>query len=332
MAPPPVVAAPTPPTVPTPPTPPSAPTVLAVSARPRGHTKWLTLAAGVILLAAASAYYAFAPTLTPMAATAPTPPPVEKQAVAAATPVETKPEQPKPPATEAEEAALKLTVADRQRIQVALTAAGFDTRGTDGAFGPRSREMIAAWQRVHRYAATGYLTAAQNQALLREGQAPPAKERRSEQETEIAVPTETAIAVAPPATAPPPASPVIIGLYGGSLSGSATGGGPASLAPVEADLRLAGRQLSGRLVHPVCGSLPVALTVDPAGSVSGNLRLYESGGCATNAASASGRLAGGTLTLDLRSAEASFRGTLSSRAERGPAGAAAPSGLRTDVP
>ena len=39
---------------------------------------------------------------------------------------------------------------DRQRLQLALTSLGFDTRGTDGFFGPRSREMIAAWQKARR--------------------------------------------------------------------------------------------------------------------------------------------------------------------------------------
>jgi hypothetical protein len=67
-------------------------------------------------------------------------------------------------------------------------------------------------------------------------------------------------------------------------------GGAAPLAPVEADLRLAGHQLTGRIVHPVCGSLPVSLAVDAAGTVSGSLRLPEAAGCTTNAASASGRL------------------------------------------
>ena len=46
-------------------------------------------------------------------------------------------------AAEAAETALRLTPADRQRIQVALTSLGFDTHGADGVFGPRSREMIA---------------------------------------------------------------------------------------------------------------------------------------------------------------------------------------------
>lgn len=69
---------------------------------------------------------------------------------------------------EATEAALGLTRGDRQRIQVALTSLGFDTGGFDGVFGPRSREMILTWQRARGQPASGFLTAAQQQALLKE--------------------------------------------------------------------------------------------------------------------------------------------------------------------
>jgi peptidoglycan hydrolase-like protein with peptidoglycan-binding domain len=72
---------------------------------------------------------------------------------------------------EAAEAGLKLAALDRQHLQVALTAKGFDTRGSDGAFGPRSREMIVAWQRAHNLPETGFLDAGQQQALLKEGAA-----------------------------------------------------------------------------------------------------------------------------------------------------------------
>jgi peptidoglycan hydrolase-like protein with peptidoglycan-binding domain len=204
---------------------------------------------------------------------------------------------------------LNLSTADRRRIQLALAAQGFDTRGSDGAFGPRSREMIAAWQQAQKHPATGYLTAAESQALR---DASPLSSR--------------------PAGDRPAASPAASGFFVGSLSGSATGGGAAPLAPMEADLRLAGGQLSGRIVHPVCGSLPVSLMVDAAGTVSGSLRLPEAAGCTTNAASASGRLSGGTLTLQLRGADVSFRGTLSSHAGQPSGNSARPPGMRTDMP
>jgi serine/threonine protein kinase len=69
---------------------------------------------------------------------------------------------------EAAETALQLAPHDRQRIQVALTSLGFDTHGTDGVFGRRSREMVLAWQRARNQPATGFLTAAQQEALLKE--------------------------------------------------------------------------------------------------------------------------------------------------------------------
>jgi peptidoglycan hydrolase-like protein with peptidoglycan-binding domain len=69
-------------------------------------------------------------------------------------------------AAEVAEDALHLGSVDRQKVQVALTAQGFDTRGTDGMLGPRSREMVAAWQAAHSLPATGFLDAAQRQRLI----------------------------------------------------------------------------------------------------------------------------------------------------------------------
>jgi peptidoglycan hydrolase-like protein with peptidoglycan-binding domain len=88
------------------------------------------------------------------------------------------------------EAALKLADIDRRRIQAALTAKGFDTQGTDGSFGPRTRLMIANWQRGRSEPTTGYLTATQAALLSREGESALA---RIEEERKKA----------PPPTAPP---------------------------------------------------------------------------------------------------------------------------------
>ncbi|HEX9330052.1 MAG TPA: peptidoglycan-binding protein, partial [Reyranella sp.] len=272
------------------PTPPSAPTVRSVSRRSTERRGWLALGACIVLVAMAGAYVAFAPAPTPQ---------VDPTASTSA-------DATRASSAEAAEAALNLSTTDRRRIQIALSTQGFDTHGTDGTFGPRSREMIAAWQQAQKHPATGYLSAAESQALRDASPLPP--------------------------RAAVDGSAAVSGFFAGSLSGSATGGGAAPLAPMEADLRLAGRQLIGRIVHPVCGSLPVTLAVDAAGTVSGSLRLPEAAGCTTNAASASGRLAGSTLTLNLRGADVSFRGTLSSHAGR-PAGTPAPpSGMRTDMP
>ena len=84
---------------------------------------------------------------------------------------------------EAAENGLRLEQPDRQRLQVALTSLGFDTRGSDGMFGPRSREMIAAWQKKAGAPATGFLTAAQRDQLLRA--AAPAVARWDEEQKKI---------------------------------------------------------------------------------------------------------------------------------------------------
>ncbi|WIM12678.1 serine/threonine-protein kinase [Enhydrobacter sp.] len=76
-----------------------------------------------------------------------------------------------PKLAQAAEAALKLTPRDRQHLQAALGGLGFDTRGVDGVFGPRTRQMIAAWQKHRNDAPTGFLTAVQKAALLKDGAA-----------------------------------------------------------------------------------------------------------------------------------------------------------------
>ena len=69
---------------------------------------------------------------------------------------------------EAGEAKLNLTTLDRQHIQVALSALGFNTNGTDGVFGQHTRDMVSDWQKARSYPATGFITGPQNQALLRD--------------------------------------------------------------------------------------------------------------------------------------------------------------------
>ena len=109
-------------------------------------------------------------------------------------------------AGEAAEVALRLSPADRQRIQVALTSVGFDTRGIDGAFGPRSREMIQGWQKARNYPATGFLTAAQQQALLSEAAAGLAKYDEEEKKRAEAAAKARATAPTPQTTGPGPST------------------------------------------------------------------------------------------------------------------------------
>lgn len=48
-----------------------------------------------------------------------------------------------------------MTIANRQDMQRRLTAAGFDTEGTDGVIGPKTRSAISAYQRNAGLAVTG---------------------------------------------------------------------------------------------------------------------------------------------------------------------------------
>ena len=113
------------------------------------------------------------------------------------------------PADDAVEAALKLADIDRKRIQAALTAKGFDTLGTDGAFGPRTRQMITNWQKSRNEPSTGFLTATQAALLSQEGQSALAKieddRRKAEAERQKAA-APSAPLPAPSSASPPPAS------------------------------------------------------------------------------------------------------------------------------
>ena len=111
---------------------------------------------------------------------------------------------------EANEAALRLSLVDRQHLQVALTALGFDTRGVDGSLGPRSREMITAWQKARDLPPTGFLTQPQQQALAKEAAAAIGKyddeQKQLSEERKRKADEEAKAAGVSPRTASPPAS------------------------------------------------------------------------------------------------------------------------------
>jgi serine/threonine protein kinase/peptidoglycan hydrolase-like protein with peptidoglycan-binding domain len=113
----------------------------------------------------------------------------------------------------AAETALHLAPSDRQRLQVALTALGFATGGTDGVFGPRSREMIAAWQKKNGRPTTGYISAETQRDLLRDAQ--PALARYDDEQKKAADPQNQAAAAGP---APGPAAKGGSGQCDGSYS------------------------------------------------------------------------------------------------------------------
>jgi peptidoglycan hydrolase-like protein with peptidoglycan-binding domain len=58
----------------------------------------------------------------------------------------------------------------RRDVQRRLTKLGFDTRA-NGKFDDATRDAIARWQEQHGYPRTGFLNAAQHQALLSESAA-----------------------------------------------------------------------------------------------------------------------------------------------------------------
>lgn len=118
-------------------------------------------------------------------------------------------------AAEAGEAALKLSQLDRQRVQVALTSLGFDTQGADGVLGPRSREMVLAWQKARNQEPTGFLTAAQQHTLLGEAAPAIAKYEDNLRKAEAAA---KARASAAPSAAAPAGAPASRPNYSGGMS------------------------------------------------------------------------------------------------------------------
>ncbi|MDO5704800.1 MAG: peptidoglycan-binding domain-containing protein [Paracoccus sp. (in: a-proteobacteria)] len=64
-----------------------------------------------------------------------------------------------------QERLLSLGAAERREVQLRLTLLGYDTRGTDGVFGPNTRNAISRWQGDSGLRATGYLTADQVKTL-----------------------------------------------------------------------------------------------------------------------------------------------------------------------
>lgn len=280
------------PTPPTPPTPPSPPTALAVSPRP---SRWPAAIAALLiaLLGLAGGYYFLAHAPQPL-------PPVEAVAAAPAATPATAPEVDPAVTARDGEQALQLLPADRQRIQAVLTSLGYDTRGTDGTFGQRSREMIAAWQKAKGQAATGYLTAAQVPALFREAPLQTATGTRAAGATPGPQASSTASRAAGSHD----------GVYGGGLSTSGMADLP---GVVTAELSISGDRLIGRVVHPGCGASSITLSVAPSGEISGSGRVFESQDCSMTPFTAAGRASGNSVTLEIRTTAGAIRGSLSRR-------------------
>ncbi|SKA19997.1 Putative peptidoglycan binding domain-containing protein [Enhydrobacter aerosaccus] len=156
---------------------------------------------------------------------------------------------------QAAEEALHLTLLDRQHVQVALTALGFSTNGSDGVFGGHTRDMIAAWQKSRGFAATGFLTGMQNQTLLRDASPAIAKfdedQKKADEATSRAKVVPASPSPAQPATAAASASVAAgaDGLWRGSMHCSANrGAGPFNAG---FEIRIAGG--TGTWVRPGSG-------------------------------------------------------------------------------
>lgn len=132
-------------------------------------------------------------------------------------------------AAEQAEQQLALNEAQRRRVKAALGVKGFDTGSTDGAFNPRARQMIANYQRSRNEPGTGFLSAPQYAALIKETQDALAKqEAEQRQRVAAAVPAPPQTAAQPPARAiapvapatppamPPAAQPAAAGAQGGN--------------------------------------------------------------------------------------------------------------------
>ena len=83
-----------------------------------------------------------------------------------------------PPDHATAEKALGLDRAARMLVQWSLGALEFDAGPVDGAFGPKTRGAIGAWQEAKGYGVTGYLTDEQAETLMAFGREAKAREDR----------------------------------------------------------------------------------------------------------------------------------------------------------
>jgi serine/threonine protein kinase/peptidoglycan hydrolase-like protein with peptidoglycan-binding domain len=215
---------------------------------------------------------------------------------------------------EATENALHLTATDRQRIQVALTSLGHDTRGNDGVFGPRTREMIARWQVSRSQPATGFLTGTQQQALMRDAAAALSiydgeqkkigEEKNAAEDAKRKAEEEarTRKTVAPQTPLVAPTTAVAKFPYDGSYIGTVYFSASAYNSWTRTmTFRLSNGIGSGTsYVHKICGASTFTIMVSPSGDVTGEYRTFG-GSCRPYSFSIKGRAQNETLELELRS-------------------------------
>ena len=268
----------------------AAPVIEAVPRQDRRKGRGRGLAAAIIVVLAAGGFFAWTARVGDRPAVEAQRASLDRQATTPTGPavaVESRAEPDERKAAEAAEAALRLGVAERQKVQAALTASGFDTRGSDGTFGPRSRDMIAAWQKAQNLPVTGFLTASQFQALQRK-----TDDERKKAEDEVRTRT---VASASPAPAAAPAPAPYDGLYGGFFTPSGPVAFQASPAyPIS--LRVASGSGNGTMTSPSCGAMPVSVRISASGAITGEAKGVDAS-CSRFPLSIQGQAVNGQLRL-----------------------------------
>jgi hypothetical protein len=224
---------------------------------------------------------------------------------------------------EAAEKGLRLDPTARTRLQVALTSLGFDTLGSDGILGPRTREMIAAWQKARRLAPTGFLTAPQQRALLKEGATAVAKyDEQKNAEEQARTPTAVAVSLSTPLAAPvaPPApeGSAAAVVEGGSYRGAVSNG--PTVARMSVSLQVANGHGVGALVSPGCQPSQFVVSVSSAGAINGDVYfncIVANGGSGGVIHAGDFKITGGyqgnEILLNFRSARNSFNTRLAAK-------------------
>jgi hypothetical protein len=200
---------------------------------------------------------------------------------------------------------------------VALTSVGFDTRGNDGIFGPRSREMIAGWQKKTGASATGFLTAAQRDQLLRTAAPAVARwdeeqrkiEQQKKDENEKKKSEATLAAIMPNAVGSGAPSPPTTGLYASGVTSASSSKAIALsdgtyrgslliyVRTLGVEVRMRDGQGTGTVTSSTCGTAPFALIVDPSGNVTGETQFLSATGCTWGPARITGKADDGMLKL-----------------------------------
>ncbi len=199
---------------------------------------------------------------------------------------------------ETAEKTLRLDQPARERLQLALTSLGFDTRGSDGIFGPRTREMVSAWQKTRKDPPTGFLTAAQQQAITRDAGAALMKydeQKKAEEEAKIrsqAVAASTTNA-SPKEPASTSAKFAAITLPNGTYTGGLVLEGSVL---TRFSVQFRNGVGTGTVTRAACGSRAVSLSVSTSGDVNGEGGLFTPS-CSFSPVSVTGRFDGVRLLL-----------------------------------